>query len=178
MPEWVIAVISIAGSALISGVVGYLVKRTLDTYFKKKDKEQQDKDKEQQAKEEKLKKAEELLEAEKSLKLEAMINKVIEAHTDPIDQKLDLMEDKLTKVANGTVDTLRDRILSCYYKCLEKGHYTQYDYENIHHMNTDYINLDGNTFVAECIRKFDELPSDAEWKLKQSKPRKKRTSTN
>ena len=170
MPDWVIAVISIAGSALISGVVGYLVKRTLDKYFKKKDKEQQDK-------EEKLKKAEELLEAEKNLKLEAMMNKVVEAHTDPIDQKLDLMEDKLTKVANGTVDTLRDRILSCYYKCLEKGYYTQYDYENIHHMNTDYINLDGNTFVAECIRKFDELPSEAEWKLKQSKPRKKKTST-
>ena len=171
LPQWVLTLISVGASAIVSTVVGIIIKRSFDKYFKKKDKEEADK-------EEALTRAKELKEAEDQRKLENMINKVVELHTDPIDQKLDEVEDKLTKVANGTVDTLRDRILSSYYKCLEKGYRTQYDFENVHHMNTDYINLDGNTFVADCIQKFDALPSEEEYKLanKPKRIRKKKTT--
>lgn len=172
LPQWVLTLISVGASAIVSTVIGIIIKRSFDKYFQRKDREEA-------IKEAALKEAEELRKAEEERKLESMINKVVEVHTDPIDQKLDQMEDKLNKVANGTVDTLRDRILSAYYKCLDKGYRTQYDFENVHHMNTDYINLDGNTFVADCIQKFDALPSEEEFKLanKPKRTRKKKTTT-
>ena len=111
LPQWVLTLISVGASAIVSTVIGIIIKRSFDKYFQRKDREEA-------IKEAALKEAEDLKKAEEERKLESIINKVVEIHTDPIDQKLDEMEDKLTKVANGTVDTLRDRILSAYYKCL------------------------------------------------------------
>lgn len=169
MPDWLIALVSIASSAVVSGVIGYLIKRTLDKYFQKKDKETAEK-------EEKLVNAEKLLEEKKQEQLEQAIDKVVEKHTDPIDNDLKGIKEKLGKVADGTLDTLRDRILSCYYKCLEKGFRTQYDIDNVDHMYKDYLGLDGNTFVADCVKKFNRIPTEEEWKIlkgnRTKKPRK------
>ena len=171
LPDWVLTLISVGASAVVSTVIGIIIKRSFDKYFKNKDEEQA-------RKEAALKEAEELKKAEEERKLESIINKVVELHTEKKKKKLEEVEDKLGKVANGTVDTLRDRILSAYYKCLDKGYRTQYDFENVHHMNTDYINLDGNTFVADCIQKFDALPSEEEFnKAKKAKTRKRKATT-
>lgn len=166
MPDWVIAVISIAGSALISGVVGYLVKRTLDKYFAKKDEEA-----------EKLQKLKALEKEKEDVKLEEMIDRIVGKHIEPVKKDVDQINTKLTKVADGTLDTLRDRILSSYYKCLEKGYRTQYDIDNVEHMYRDYLNLEGNTFVAECVGKFKNIPTEKEYEIlqKQLKDAKRKT---
>lgn len=176
MPEWVIALISVAASAAVSGVIGFIIKRALDKYFQKKDKEAAEK-------EEKIAKAEKLLEENKQEQLELLIDKVVEKHTDPIDEDLKGIKEKLGKVADGTLDTLRDRILSSYYKCLEKGYRTQYDIDNVDHMYKDYLGLDGNTFVADCVEKFKKIPTEEEWKILNGnkgskKPRKQQLLEN
>ena len=107
--------------------------------------------------------------AESDEALEKTIDKIVEKHTEPIDKELSSIKDKLGKVADGTQDTLRDRILSSYYKCLEKGFRTEYDIENVNHMNRDYLALDGNTFVAECMEKFKNIPTQKEYEIIKQK---------
>lgn len=156
MPGWLITLLSVAASALVSGIVGYIVKRSLDKYFTKRDKEEAEKEK-------KLAEAEILKEEKKNKELEEMINRIVKKHTDPIDHELGILK-------NGTLDTLRDRILSTYYKCVEKGYRAQYDFENIHHMYEDYVDLHGNSFVEDVMKKFDKnLLSEEEYKAAKKK---------
>jgi len=88
-----------------------------------------------------------------------------------LDEKITTIDGRLAKVEDGTQDTLRDRILSAYYKCQEKGFHTRYDFENVHHMYRDYLALDGNSFVEDCMKKFDLLPGEEEY-IKSSKKKK------
>lgn len=88
---------------------------------------------------------------------------------DDMNDTVTSMDGRLTLVANGTVDTLRDRILSTYNKCMKKGFRNQNDYENMHHMCTDYFKLGGNSFVRDCMNKFDALPSEEQLKGAQEK---------
>ena len=162
MPEWLITVISIAGSAVISTVIGFLVKRSLNKYFEKRDREQAERERQ-------LSEAQKLLDEKKERDLESMIDRIVDAHTHPIDKDLGEIRDKLAKVADGTQDTLRDRILSSYYKCLEKGYRTEYDIDNVNHMNRDYLALNGNTFVAECMEKFKHIPTQKEYDILKQK---------
>ena len=106
-----------------------------------------------------------LQENERQKEVEKVIDNAVEQHTTPIDKELSKIVDKLSKVADGTLDTLRDRILSSYYKCLEKGYRTQYDIDNVNHMYKDYLNLDGNTFVEECMEKFKNIPTEKEFEI-------------
>lgn len=160
MPGWLITLISIAGSALISGVIGYLVKRSLDKYFQKRDA------KEQEFKRQALE-LEALKEKEEKELLDKTIRDAIKQETEPLARKLDA-------VANGTLSGLRNSILTCYYKCLEKGYRNDWDYQNVHHLNDSYLDLNGNSYVADVMRRFDELPTKEEY-LKSKK--KKTTST-
>ena len=106
--------------------------------------------------------------------LRAIIREENEASVAPLREKLTQVDNKLELVADGTLDTLRDRVLSIYYKCMEKGYHTQYDFENIEHMHKDYLNLGGNSFVADCVKKIKALPSEEEFKLKKKQTRKPR----
>ena len=164
MPGWLITVISIAGSALISGVIGYLVKRSLDKYFKKRD------EKEEQIKRQ-AQELEELRAKQEQEALEKFIKEAIRSETEPLGKKLDA-------VANGTLSGLRNSILTCYYKCLEKGYRNDWDYQNVHHLNDSYLDLNGNSYVADVMRRFDELPTKEDWlkaKAKKKAPAKKST---
>ena len=151
MEDWITPLISLAGSAIISATIGFIVTKWLTKHFEKKDREQA-----------KVKEAEDK-------DFEYRIDKIVEKHTEPIDKELASIKEKLSKVADGTQDTLRDRILSSYYKCLEKGYRTEYDIENVNHMNKDYLALNGNTFVAECIEKFKNIPTQKEYEILKAK---------
>ena len=49
------------------------------------------------------------------------------------------------------------------------GYRTEYDIENVNHMNKDYLALNGNTFVAECIEKFKNIPTQKEYEILKAK---------
>jgi len=175
MPDWLIGVIisgsTLIGTTIITSVIGIIIKRKFDKYFKKKD-EAEEEDKKNREEAEKLK-AE-----ERQRKLEESIDKVVKEHTDPIDAELGRISDKLDKVAEGTLDTLRDRILTSYYKCLDKGYRTSYDTENVNHMYKDYLALNGNSYVEECVEKFKKIPTEEEWKIQKKKTGTKKKILN
>ena len=162
MPDWLVALVSVAASTAVSTAVAFFLKANFKKYLDEKEaKEAKQKADEIELEERRRKEAQE--------KLTEKINEIVENHTKPIDTQLVKVNDKLGKVADGTLDTLRDRILSSYYKCLEKGYRTQYDIDNVEHMYKDYLNLEGNTFVAECVGKFKNIPTEQEYQIQKQK---------
>lgn len=104
------------------------------------------------------------------------IKEVVEESTKPISEsigriciKVDDVNKQLAKVEDGTLSTLRNDILTCYYKCCEKGYRNDYDYENVHHMFESYDELNGNSFIKDVVGRFDELPTKEEFKANAAK---------
>lgn len=85
-------------------------------------------------------------------------NDLIRNEIKTLNEKVEALDVKLDPICDGTMSTLRDSILSCYYKCSEKGYRNDYDYENIHHMFDAYHELKGNSFVEDVMNRFDRLP--------------------
>lgn len=138
MPEWLSILLAIFGG---TGLLSLLVK---DIYSGIKN---NTKKAVQRKKEEK--KAE-------TLELAAEIVK-------PLETKLDNLTSKLDKVEDGTLSTLRNDILTCYYRCVEKHYRNDYDYQNMHHMFDTYKELNGNSYVADVMERFDNLPTKEEY---------------
>lgn len=108
IPGWAITLISVAASAIVSGIIGYIVKRSLDRYFKKKDDEEQ----------ERIAHEQELLDLREEKHRQARradLEEILSQRIDPINAKLDILSD-------GTLSSLRNDILTCYYRCREKGY--------------------------------------------------------
>lgn len=165
MPVWLQVIISIVGGlGTICGIIGitaYLGERAKHRAHKK------------------IKSEEELDDLKYQHYLQELRNIIKDENEKsvlPIKEKLQQLDDRMSKVEDGTLDTLRDRILSAYYKCRDKGYRTQYDYENVHHMFKDYLNLDGNSFVEDCMRKFDALPDEVDYKEEKKKTTKRKSS--
>ena len=157
MEPWVIALITGIVSVLSTfGVFGYLGKRWLDKYFLNKD--------------EKIARA-----RENELKLES-INR--EREEEKLKQEIiDVikpMEDKLEAIGSGTLSSLRNDILTCYYRCVEKGYRNDWDYTNIHDLYDSYIVLHGNSFIADVMVRFDLLLTKEEWEAKNKNKKKKK----
>lgn len=155
--------ISVAASALVSGVVGYLVKRALDKYFSQKDaKEEQQRKNDLEL--EKLR--EEKIRKERKADMEEIVKKEV----DPLSAKID-------KLSGGTLSSLRNDILTCYYRCREKGYRGDWDYTNIHDLYDAYTELQGNSFIADVMKRFEALPAKEEVEANKKSKGKKKTST-
>ena len=167
LPAWAVTLISVAVSTIVTGIVGYVVKRSLDKYFKKKETKEVDL-------QDKLKDLEELKSDNmREQRREDMIA-VVKAELIPVADKIDALIDKVSKTENGTLSSLRNDILTCYYRCCEKGYRGDWDFENIHHLFDAYKELNGNSFVRDVMTRFDELPSKEEYtKLKESEKQQK-----
>lgn len=173
MPVWLQIIIAVVGAlGTICGILGisaYITERQKHKAQKKNLEEDK-----QQAELEELKHQKYLNELRAIVKDENEKSVApIQSKIEELDAKVTKIDGRLAKVEDGTLDALRDRILSAYYKCKEKGYRTQYDFENVHHMHKDYLALDGNSFVEDCMKKFDALPGEEEY----IKTKKKRITT-
>ena len=172
MPSWLQIVIAIFGLiGTIFGIVGftaYINERMKHRAQKKNQKE----DEAEAKRAEEIKKMEDLKHQAYLNELRAIIREENEASVAPLRGRLENLENQLDVVAAGTTDILRERLLSTYYKCVEKGYRTQYDYENVEHMHKEYVGLGGNSFVQSCVDTIKALPSEAEFKAKKKSTKK------
>lgn len=99
-----------------------------------------------------------LKEEEKIAEQNKQITSIVHQETKPILDKVKEVDDSLIKVSNGTLSSLRNDILTCYYRCREKGYRNDYDYQNIHDLYAAYDGLDGNSFISDIMNRFDNLP--------------------
>ena len=176
MPIWlqiVIGVFGLAGTVLgIFGISAYINERMKHKASLKNKAEDEAAAKKLAEEEEKLAALEELKHQKYMRDLRAIIKEENEQSVAPLRAELTQIGNKLNLVADGTVDMLRERILSTYYKCLEKGYRTQYDSENIDHMHRDYSGLGGNSFIADCVKEIKSLPTEVEFKAKKKAAKK------
>ena len=165
MPIWLQIVIAVFG--LIGTILGIL---GITTYISERMKHKAQLKNIQEDKENK--EIEELKHQKYLNELRAIIKEENEASVAPLRGRLEKLENQLTIVAAGTTDILRERLLTIYYKCMDKGYRTQYDYENVEHMHKEYVSLGGNSFVETCVKSIKELPSEEEYKAKKKQGKK------
>lgn len=91
------------------------------------------------------------------------INDRLDHVDEKIDSRIDALENKIDHVGDGTLSGLRNSILTCYYKCVEKKYRNDYDYQNMHHMYDSYKDLNGNSYVEDIMTRFDDLPTKEEY---------------
>ena len=151
MPVSLTIILALGGSAFISSLVGFIVSRVLKNAFTKRDeaiaaaREQESKDR---ADLEAFR-----FEKEQKERLVEMQNLIKPVQDDMIEIK-----ELINKIADGTLSTLRNDITACYYRCREKGYRNDYDYQNIHDMDDAYNDLGGNSYIADIMDRFDDLP--------------------
>lgn len=151
MPTWLTIILALGGSALISGVIGYILQRTIYKRAEERDKLQAAEiEKEEAEKRELDKLRDEKIRQERIDDIKSVLK--------PISDKIDNIDEKLKATAEGTLASLRNDILTLYYKCCEKGYRNDYDYQNIHEMYDAYKELDGNSFITDIMKRFDDLP--------------------
>lgn len=68
------------------------------------------------------------------------------------------MQEKLNKQSNALQATLRNSILRTYYRSLEDGYISTYNLENVEMLNSEYVRLNGNSFIHTTMEKIRLLP--------------------
>lgn len=92
------------------------------------------------------------------------LRRVIQEELLEINKKVDSIAKKTDLACDGVLSSLRNDILTCYYRCRDKGYRNDYDYQNIHDLFESYKGLHGNSFIQDVMNRFDELPTKEEFK--------------
>ena len=71
--------------------------------------------------------------------------------TNEMDKKIDNMHDDLRKVSVGTLASLRNDLLECYYNCKKKGYRNTDDTKNFNRMFNAYVDLGGNDIIEHDV---------------------------
>ncbi len=50
------------------------------------------------------------------------MQQIVDKAMAPVNKKIDVLMDKVSKTEEGTLSSLRNDILTCYYRCVEKGY--------------------------------------------------------
>lgn len=158
MEGWVQTVITVAVSALITTIISTIIGRVLKNRFEKKDAEDR------------------VLKEQEETQRKELIVTVLRDEIKPISNTIEKLSDKLEKIGDGTLSSLRNDILTCYYRCREKGYRNDYDFQNMHDLYEAYSGLNGNSFVADVMDRFDKLPTKEEYREEQEELKKKTIS--
>lgn len=151
-------------SIIISAIVGPVCVLLVTSRLKRSELNQKMAEEEREKSEERIREG---LKKERREEITEIVSSVISEKTVPLTDEVKSIEHKLDKVADGTLSTLRNDILTCYYKCVDKGYRNDYDYQNVHHMFDSYRELNGNSYVADVVERFDKLPTKEEWEKKK-----------
>ena len=160
MESWVTSLISIVGSAIVTTVVSLVLTRVINKQFKQKHE------------------AQEALEQRRTSERRTEIDTLIKDELNPIQENIKTLQEGIDKIGEGTLSSLRNDILTCYYRCSEKGYRNDYDTTNLLDLNTAYKGLHGNSFISDVVTRFMSLPTKEDFKEKDNKLTKiKKTKT-
>lgn len=154
MPTWVWSIISLTISATVSAVITVVVKRAVEKRL--------DKNAAERAQLSELHRQER----------KADVTQTIRDELAPLKEDIQELNDKVTKISGGSLSSLRNDILTYYYKCVDKGYRNDYDYTNMHDMFESYKDLKGNSFIQDIVERFDKLPTKETVKKKATKTNK------
>lgn len=116
--------------------------------------------------------------AEEKAKRKEDIREVFCEEVKPLQKQMCDIQQMVIHISNGTLSTLRNDILICYYSCVDKGYRNDYDYTNIHDLYESYRELNGNSFVSDIMERFDKLPTKEEWLKAKEEEKQKKAQTS
>ena len=155
MEGWVQTIITVVVSALITAIISGIIGRALKKHYEEKDAEDR------------------VLKEQEEAQRKDLIVTVLRDEIKPISDTIEKLSDKLEKIGEGTLSSLRNDILTCYYRCREKGYRNDYDFQNMHDLYEAYSGLNGNSFVADVMDRFDKLPTKEEYREEQEELKKR-----
>lgn len=160
METWVWSLLSLVLSATVSAIITVVVKKAVEKRLDKNAAERA-----------------ELSERHRQER-KADVTQTIREELAPVTTELKDIKNQIVKISDGTLSSLRNDILTCYYKCNDKGYRNDYDYTNIYDLYNAYKALDGNSFVQDIMERFDKLPTKEAYRkeLQKLKPKKTKTS--
>ena len=152
--SWIIAIISLVVTTAITTTVGILIKKAFDKHDKKQEELMS------------------LRDARARDERNEDIKNIVKEEISPLSEQITSLSNDVSKIGNGTLSTLRNDILTCYYRCHEKGYRNDYDFTNIHDLYEAYERLNGNSFIGDVMERFDNLPTKEEYRKEQEKKAK------
>jgi len=171
LPAWVITLITLAGSTIITTVVGLLIKHYFDKYIARKEKEAA----EAKAKEEELKRLqEEKLREERKQDTLA----IVRSELDPVKCSLKKIVDVTELNVEGTVTLLREEMKHSRDTYIAKGFISATEDAAWHELYTTYKKLGGNHFkeyVDAWREDIDSLPREP---VKKTRSKSKSKTTD
>ena len=157
---------------ILSAIIGPLSIAIVTAALKKQEKKIELRAEEERLHEAKLK---EKIYTETKSEITETVSAIVENKTSEFKEDFQKLSTQLDKVSDGTLSTLRNDILTCYYRCRDNKFRTDYDYQNIHHMYDSYKELNGNSYVNDVITRFDNLPTEEDYKAaKQQRSKSKK----
>lgn len=163
MPTWLSILLGVIGAlGTLGGVLG------ITAYMGERAKRKAQKRNEEEDKVEEL----------RQQAYENRLRTIIREENEPLKESIRDLKAQISKVEGASLSTIRDAITSCYYKCVAKGYRNDYDYENVHHMYENYIELHGNSYISDILKRFDALPVKEETVPTKVVARKTKTKLN
>jgi hypothetical protein len=109
----------------------------------------------------------------------AGVRSVVQEELIPVKQDIKDIKEQVSLGSAGTLASLRNDLLDCYYECCNKGYRTADDIKNWQDMLEAYHNLGGNSFITELNVLFGKIDSEEQHKDKIKKkvvklPKKKK----
>lgn len=144
METWLVSLLSVIGSAIVTSIVSIVISRIINRQFKKKDE------------------AQEAFEKQKEEDRKTEIDLIIKQQIEPFKKHLKELDSAIASIENGILSGLRNDILNCYYRCLDKGYRNDYDTINMNDMFEAYTGLHGNSFIGDIMERFKSLPTKEE----------------
>jgi hypothetical protein len=95
------------------------------------------------------------------------VRQAVKEETDPIRVDIKDIKHQLELNSAGTLASLRNDLLDCYYECCDKGYRTSDDIKNWQDMLIAYHNLGGNSFITEINILFEKLDSEEQYNAKK-----------
>lgn len=143
MPLWA----SIALTALISGIVTWVVTNTLNGLKERSKKNQGLRKKEYQ-------------EATKALVKDVAVEAVAPIAEDQKVIKVEMQDIRkdLAALKEGTQASLRNDLLKCFNHCKSQGYKTKEEMQDFIDMFKAYRGVDGNSFIMELNEEFKTIP--------------------
>lgn len=85
-------------------------------------------------------------------------NKVAAETFQPLERKITVIEQDISKLKEGTQASLRNDLLKTYNHCNRQGYKTKEEMQDFVDMFDAYRKLDGNSFIVELNEEFKNIP--------------------
>jgi len=100
--------------------------------------------------------------------IKEIVKDVVEPLVEPIKNTVNNIDKKTSVLEEANQAVLRNDLWAVYRHCEKKGYKSDRDMENFSHMYAAYKALNGNSFIDDLKREFNDLENEKEYNRKKA----------